>query len=872
MAAKLASLLAAGLLSAPAAAQCASWTTGFEVTGANGDVTSSLVFEGDLYVGGAFTAFSGDEARRLARWSGSGWSPLAGGLGAATPGNEVVRSLAALDLGSGPELLAGGDFDSAGGLPAQDVARWDGASWSAVATSVTGPGPGSPYVDVLAVFDDGSGPALFAGGDFDSVDGVAAANVARWDGATWSDVGGGTSGPVTDLLVFDEGSGPALYAAYTYQTTSTTVGVSRWDGTQWIPLSGGPGFGIDPVLGRDVGASALVLGQYSAAWVGRWGGTAWTQIGFESVNDFALHDLGGGEQLFAGSSPGQGVIAFDGSTWSVVGTGLNPGSTETLTVHDFGSGAQLFAGGSYSMLGRRNVARFDGADWIPMVEDTGHLNGYVETLDVLDMGNGPRLHAGGTFSEGGGQLLNRVAEWNGSTWLPLGQGLGGGVGGPLVRALEALDHGSGPLLYVTGTFLFAGGIGVQGIARWDGAAWSSIGNLEGPVPNGHALKVFDDGSGEALYVGGKFLRVAGLTVNRIARFDGTAWSGVAGGVDGGSVLALEVFDDGSGPALFAGGSFQSAGGTPAEGIARWDGTAWQPLGSGVENGRISALAVFDDGSGPKLWAGGNFSVAGGSPAPYLAAWDGASWSVPPGGAPDGEVFALAVHDDGSGAGARLYAGGRFTQVGGVQTGFAARFDGAGWVGLDGGPDDEVYALASFDDGSRSGPSLFVGGRFDHAGPVESGHVARWSNACPCQAASYCTAGTTTSGCHALIGAAGSASASLGSGFDVAVSGVEGAKSGLIFFGTSGAQATPWGAGTSWFCVKGPHLRTPAQVAGGTAGSCNGAFALDFNAWMAANPTKSPTAGDTVWMQAWFRDPPAPKTTSLSDAIRFSVCP
>ena len=32
------------------------------------------------------------------------------------------------------------------------------------------------------------------------------------------------------------------------------------------------------------------------------------------------------------------------------------------------------------------------------------------------------------------------------------------------------------------------------------------------------------------------------------------------------------------------------------------------------------------------------------------------------------------------------------------------------------------------------------------------------------------------------------------------------------------------------------------------------------------------AGDTVWAQAWFRDPPSPKTTHLSDGLEFVVCP
>ncbi len=68
------------------------------------------------------------------------------------------------------------------------------------------------------------------------------------------------------------------------------------------------------------------------------------------------------------------------------------------------------------------------------------------------------------------------------------------------------------------------------------------------------------------------------------------------------VEALTVFDDGAGPGLYAGGGFTTAGGAPASHIAKWDGTTWATLGSGM-NGIVYAFAVFDDGTGPALYAG-----------------------------------------------------------------------------------------------------------------------------------------------------------------------------------------------------------------------------------------------------------------------------
>ena len=71
-----------------------------------------------------------------------------------------------------------------------------------------------------------------------------------------------------------------------------------------------------------------------------------------------------------------------------------------------------------------------------------------------------------------------------------------------------------------------------------------------------------------------------------------------------AVYALEVFDDGTGPALFAGGEFTTAGGVSANRIAKWDGTSWSALGSGLGS-YVYALEVFDDGTGTALFAGGN---------------------------------------------------------------------------------------------------------------------------------------------------------------------------------------------------------------------------------------------------------------------------
>ena len=146
-----------------------------------------------------------------------------------------------------------------------------------------------------------------------------------------------------------------------------------------------------------------------------------------------------------------------------------------------------------------------------------------------------------------------------------------------------------------------------------------------------------------------------------------------------------------------------------------------------------------------------------------------------------------------------------------------------------------------------------------------------------QPVSYCTAGTSTNGCTPTLNANSNPNASFSNSCVLSVSGAEGQKTGLIFYGinNSGYVPQPWGNGSSFLCVKAPTQRTPASSTGGTAGQCNGAFLLDLNAFQLANPGalgQPFTVGSSLFAQAWYRDPPAPKTTNLSDALRLTVLP
>lgn len=324
--------------------------------------------------------------------------------------------------------------------------------------------------------------------------------------------------------------------------------------------------------------------------------------------------------------------ASDG-TWSALSSGGTGGKVSAIAQ---GLDGKVYVGGAFTALsGVSNTAKigyWDGS-WHAM--GTGASGGSVFALAV---GADGIVYAGGSFTSMGGVAnTSRIAKWDGSTWSALSTGTDSDV--------YALAFDGAGNLYVGGAFSLAGGVAnTVRIARWElksGGSWNALSTgMSGGSTNVTALATGLDGT--TLYAGGGFTTAGGTTVNYIAKWNGTAWSAMAGGMNAAFVNALEVGPDGM---LYAGGDFTTAGGTTVNRVARWNGTAWIGMGTGP-NDSIYAWAFDDQG---RLYGTGHFVTIGGiTPPDAFAIWNGSAWVLVDANLPGtATINAVSVAGDGT---------------------------------------------------------------------------------------------------------------------------------------------------------------------------------------------------------------------------------
>jgi hypothetical protein len=362
------------------------------------------------------------------------WSSL--GTGSSNGVNSAVFALAVV----GNEVVVGGSFNSAGGVSANNVARFNTQTntWSSLGTGSSNGVFGS--VLALAVV----GNEVFVGGGFTEAGGVSANRVARFNTQTntWSSLGTGSSngvfGDVYALAVV--GNEVFVGGRFTSAGGVSANRVARFN-TQtntWSSLGTGSSNGVNggvlalAVVGNEVvvGGEFTSAGGVSANRVARFNTqtNTWSSLGTGSSNGVnnvvrALAVVGnevvvGGEFTSAGGVSANRVARFNTqtNTWSSLGTGSSNGvNGEVLALAVVGN--EVVVGGLFTSAGgvsANNVARFNTQTNTWSTLGTGSSNGVNERVSALAV-VGSEVFVGGSFTSAGGVSANRVARWNSGT-------------------------------------------------------------------------------------------------------------------------------------------------------------------------------------------------------------------------------------------------------------------------------------------------------------------------------------------------------------------------------------------------------------------------------------------------------------------------
>lgn len=569
-------------------------------------------------------------------------------------------------------------------------------------------------IESLVEFHD----CIYAIGHFTRIAGLNASGIARWDGTNWVAIQRAFQAPIMAAVATDE----AIYVATHRTQTNSSVALWRWDGENWTALGAPERFrelpdlsafsvhGPIAVAGTDIylevdSVPNSAFGRALAKWDGRsWSilATTGTNKGIGGITSLAFAQ---GDIYAAGAllvSAAQSTFINLGrpvrGRWTPVGVGIADGSPSLLA----SDGTNLFVQGSFGTADsqpKNGFAIWDGAQWIvPSAESRDGMNiaaltsnpGEVLASEVLSTNtpDGTPLYA------------QYLVQYRGTNRTVLARGDAGGM-----RIMKRWRDG----IYCAGEFRIVGGVFTGNLSRWNGTNWTRVSgrSLNGLSHEARAIAV----AGTDVYAAGQFDYAGDLRANHIARWDGRNWHPLGSGIDG-TIIQMAAHAD----ELFVIGGFNSAGGVTATNLARWDGTSWSNVGGGL-SGYLSAIAAHRDKTlVARIAEGTNF---------FVSQWDGIRWSNVVATPAFGLVYTVVPSED------SILVGGRFTHINGIEMNNAARWDGRQWHSLAGGLTRQFRfegnttswtdVRALFQDGTN----LYAGGSFTNAGGVAARNVARW---------------------------------------------------------------------------------------------------------------------------------------------------
>jgi hypothetical protein len=283
-------------------------------------VVTVMKYNGFIYAGGDFSVADGESCIDIAKWNGTDWDSVCSGTNGIIWNMEVFNN----------ELYVMGNFYLCAGITAYGIAKFDGVTWSTV-NNLPNYGTGNVIMDMEVFNGD-----IYLCGNFQGTNGCR--EIVKWDGSTWSNVGGGFYGGMSaleDLCIYQN----KLYASGMFQSSGSPQnpgdGIAAWDGTAWSNPAGGT---YDPVFTSNIGQIHDMIVYHNELYIA-------------------------GAFDYAGGVPAQFIAKWDGVKWCGLGT-TNEFNDRILALgiyHD-----TLYVGGGFDSVANlqvNNIAKWTGGNF-----------------------------------------------------------------------------------------------------------------------------------------------------------------------------------------------------------------------------------------------------------------------------------------------------------------------------------------------------------------------------------------------------------------------------------------------------------------------------------------------------------------------------
>ncbi len=342
--------------------------------GTNGFVNALALFDGGVYVGGAFSRAGGQSAGGIAKWDGARWFNLSTGA------KSIIFNLTVTDDDA---VYVAGEFNQAGAGSSTRLARLGEGAWELINGAIGG--------TIYAVASQGDW--VYIGGAFGSVGGVAAKNVVRWNRITgeWSALGS-SEGPTDDIgrgfvsAIAVDGDNVYLGGEFSIAGGVAAKNIVRWNSATdtWTTFGTGVTGPVFSIIAN--GTDVYVGGRF----------------------------LGAGDVRHAAN-----IALWRDGTWQAMDTGTG-GVVWTMGLR----GSELFVGGRFESVGSipaNNIAIWDiqSEEW--RTAGAGIVGDFVPGVNSIAV-TSRRVYAGGSFTHAGEVEATNIASWDGS-WHSLGSGV-----------------------------------------------------------------------------------------------------------------------------------------------------------------------------------------------------------------------------------------------------------------------------------------------------------------------------------------------------------------------------------------------------------------------------------------------------------------